>query len=129
MAAREIQAFTVTIPAGTPAAVPQVTNLTMPARIVERVEVVVPSGWNGLAGFALGAAGQPVIPYNRGAWIVASGETLAWDLADQISSGAWQLFGYNTGLFAHTLQIRFLLSLVSDQLATPGPFMLADVAL
>jgi hypothetical protein len=43
---------------------------------------------------------------------VSNGEIIDWPLEGQITSGAWQLFAFNTGKFAHTLEIRFLTDLV-----------------
>ncbi len=105
--AREVRNFAVTVPAGTQASAPQVTALTMPARIVRRVRVRVPPGPAGLVGWALGAAGQRVLPWGPNQWIVADNEAIVWDLDDQITSGAWQLQAYNTGVYAHTLYVTF----------------------
>lgn len=124
MSNREIQTFEVTIPPGTLKAAPQISNLAMPARIVNRIEIVVPPGCNGLVGFALGAAGQPVLPYNAGAFVVASGETIGWDLIGQIESGAWQCFGYNTGIYSHTLYLRFYLALPQDSAPAAPPTLI-----
>lgn len=109
--AAEIRNFVVTIAAGTPIATPQVTALTMPARIVRHVRVRIPPGPLGSVGWALGAAGVPVIPWNAGGWIVGDDETLEWDVSGQIDSGAWQLIGYNLGLNAHSVYVTFSLDL------------------
>ncbi len=108
----EVRSFAVTVPAGTPASAPQVTSLAMPARIVREIRVRIPPGPRGEVGWALGAAGVPVLPWNAGAWIVADDESIDWPLHDQISSGAWELRAYNTGAFAHTLYVQFLLDVV-----------------
>lgn len=110
--ADEIQAFQVTTPIGVSADSPLTTSLTMPPRIVKAVEIVIPEGCNGALGFALGAAGQNIIPYNAGAWIVGSGETLRWDMDKQINSGAWQVQSWNVGKYPHTLYVRFLVNYV-----------------
>jgi hypothetical protein len=109
--AREVLTFSATIPPGTRPTAPVSTAMPLGTRIVERVEFVVPSGLNGLVGFALKAGGTIVVPFGSAQWIVASGETFGWDLEDQIQSGAWQLTGYNNGVYPHTIQVRFLLSL------------------
>lgn len=103
--------FVVTVPAGTAIASPQTTKLTMPVRIIEEIEVVVPPGPSGLLGFQLGSAGEPIIPAKGGQWIISDDEKLRWPLERQIESGDWQCFAYNTGSFPHTLHIRFLASL------------------
>lgn len=107
--AREVRSFAVQVPAGTAQATPQVTDLDMPPRIVRSVRVRIPRGPNGLVGWALGAAGVRVLPFGADEWIVADDEVIEWPLDGQIDSGAWQLQAYNTGTFAHTLYLTFLL--------------------
>ena len=116
--AADVQEFGVTIPAGTAASARWSTPLTMPPRTVRRIEILVPPGSRGVMGFALGAAGTPVIPSNAGGWIVTDRAELGWDLEDQINSGAWECFGYNTGTYDHSLRIRFLLDLVDNGMST-----------
>lgn len=109
----EVRSFAVSVPAGTPASAPQITPLAMPARIVREIRVRVPPGPRGEVGWALGAAGVPVLPWNAGAWIVADDESIDWPVAGQIESGAWELRAYNTGAFAHTIYVTFLLDVVA----------------
>lgn len=111
--AREVYEFPVTFAIGTTRAAPQKTNVTMPPRIVRRVEITVPPGPRGEVGFQLGSNGTPFIPRNTTEFIVADGIEIGWDLDDQMTSGGWQVIGYNTGLFAHTLYFRFLCDLTS----------------
>lgn len=117
--AYEIRTFDVTVPAGTLASAPQVTDLTMPARIVRQVDIRIPPGPRGEVGFALGAARQAVIPYNPGQWIIGDDEVITWPLEGQIDSGAWQAILYNTGAYPHTLEFRFHLDLTGQD-ATAG---------
>lgn len=107
--ASEVQTFTCTVPAGTVQASPVTIDLTMPPRTVRRIEWFVPSGNRGLLGWAIGAAGVPIIPRNAGAWIVAEAVDRGWDFETPVNSGAWQFFGYNTGAYAHSVYLRFLL--------------------
>lgn len=115
--ATEYRAFSVTVPAGTPQATPAVTDLPMPARIVRSVRLRFPPGPQSTVGVALGAAGVQVIPYNAGGWVIGNDEVIDWPLDGQIDSGAWQLFGYNLGSYAHTIYLAFALDLVPS---TPG---------
>lgn len=109
MTAATVEAYTfdVTIPAGTAKAAPATTALQLPVRSVNHIEVLVPAGVNGVVGFRLASSGQQIVPVNSGSWVIASGEVLAWTFAQLIESGAWQLVGYNTGRYAHTLHVRF----------------------
>lgn len=109
----EIREFAVTVPAGTTAAAPQLTDLAMPARVVRSIRVRIPPGPRGNVGFRLAAAGTPIVPWNAGAWFVADDEVYDEPLDGMIDSGAWQCQAYNTGLVDHTLYIRF-------RLDTPG---------
>lgn len=102
----ELYTFDVTIPAGTAQAAPQTTAMTIPVRTVNRIEVLAPDGLNGVVGFRLASSGQQIVPVNVGAWVIASGETLEWIFSNLIESGAWQLIGYNTGAYDHTLHVR-----------------------
>jgi hypothetical protein len=110
----EVYAFDVTTPVGTLKTAPLLSNLTMPARIVRQVDIRIPAGCRGVVGFALAAAGNPILPVNPGAWIVGDNELIPWPLVDQITSGAWQVLTYNLGKYAHTLEFRF-------QCDLPGP--------
>lgn len=112
--AQEVQAFSATIPAGTPQSAPVAISLAMPPRVVRRIEWKVPPGPKGNMGFQIGMAGTQLIPYSVGAFIVADDDSEGWDLVGLPSSGAWQLLGYNTGIFAHTVYLRFLVDLPSD---------------
>lgn len=110
--AQEIRSFQVLTPTGTLAASPLVTDLSFPPRTVQQVEITVPPGPSGLVGFALGLAGQPIIPLNAGEWIVTDDERISWPLVDYPNSGAWQLTTYNLGDYDHTIYVRFLLAVI-----------------
>lgn len=110
--AAQLFEFDVTTPTGTAKAAPQVTALTMPARIVRRIVIKVPPGPNGQLGFAIGMVGAPVIPANAGAFIVTSDETIEWDVNNLPDSGAWQIISYNTGQYPHTIYTRWEVDLV-----------------
>ncbi len=121
--ATEVRNFAVTVPAGTLVAVPQITALTMPARIPRSVRVRVPPGPSGVVGWALGAAGVRVLPWGAAQWIVADNEWIEWPLDNQIRSGAWELHAYNVGSYNHTLYVTFQLDMpgrpVAAALARP----------
>lgn len=121
--AAEVRTFAALIPAGTLITAPVTVAFTMPTRLIESVEILVPPGCNGLVGFAIAAAGQPVIPYGAGQWIIANGETIKWPIENQIQSGAWSLRGYNNGVYQHTLQVRFMLGLPVQPVAPLAPIL------
>jgi hypothetical protein len=116
--AREIRAFTLTIPPGTTAANPLVQDVALPERRIDELQILVPPGPSGFVGFAVLYAGVRLIPYLSDQWIITAGESINWPLEDQPTAGDWSLAGYNTGTVAHSIYFRFLLSLTSDPAAT-----------
>lgn len=128
--AQEVQEFMVTVTAGTAIASPQVTQLALGIRIVDRIEVRIPPGPRGEVGFWLGSAGVQIIPKNLGTFIVANDEELGWDLQDFMTSGAWEVHIYNTGTYNHTLQFRFLLryTAAGATAATAQPIAASDLS-
>jgi hypothetical protein len=114
----EVRNFAVTIPAGTAIAAATVTALSMPPRVVDAIRWRVPPGPNGNVGFALATGGVTFLPYGAGQWIVANDESDRIDLSDQITSGAWQLRGYNTGTQDHTIYLTFYLRPIPQPVAT-----------
>ena len=107
----EIRNFVATIPRQTPQATPVTVSLLMPPRTVLGLALRFPPGPNGELGVRLGSSGGVIIPDNAGAWIIASDEVINWDLRDQINSGGWELTGYNTGLYDHSVYLRFIVVL------------------
>ena len=114
----EIRSFAVTVPAGTPVASPVTTAITIPARVVSAVHWKVPPGPSGNLGWRLTMNnGVAVIP-TGGGWIIADNEDATWALQAQPDSGYWEVTGYNTGTYPHTIYIDFLLDLVTDASST-----------
>jgi len=116
----EVQRFSVVVPAVTALAQAIVFPLSMPPRVVDEVEILVPPGPRGEVGFQLGSGGVQIIPVTTGAWEVTNDEVIHWPLEGQIDSGAWQLIAYNTGAFNHLIQVRFLVRLVPAAASLAG---------
>jgi hypothetical protein len=114
----EIRDFTVTIPAGTAISAHFAASLAIPPRVVTQINVRVPPGPRGEVGFSIASGGVNIIPVTSGDFIVTDNEDLIYPLEDTITSGAWQLLGYNTGSFDHTLRVYLFCDLVP--LATGG---------
>lgn len=110
--AQEIRTAQATIPAGTPLAAPVQVNIAFPPRIVRSVRWRVPRGPGGLMGWQLSSDGVPVIPIVAGTWIVADDEQDDWPLDGYPDAGNWQVTGYNTGVYPHTVYLTFLLDLI-----------------
>lgn len=117
----ELYQFAVTIPAGNGSAATTTTNMTMPVRIITQIDITLPPGLNGTVGFQIAAANQPFFPRAVGAFYVASGRTITPPIAAALESGAWQLIGYNTGKYPHTIYVDFHCALVgqADQISAP----------
>lgn len=103
----EVYSYDVTVPHGTLSTTPQVTTLAMPVRIIRWVEIIVPPGPAGRVGLRVASNRTQVIPVNVGAWLTNDNEKLRVDLETRVQSGAWQLIAYNTGIFDHTVTVRF----------------------
>lgn len=106
----QVQTFACLIPAGTPASSPAVIPTPLGQFEVNWVEWEVPAGANGVVGFYLATLGQQVIPFRVGnapIWIVSNNTHRHWDLDGQMTSGAWELVGYNTGNFNHTVTLHY----------------------
>lgn len=108
----EYKQFSVTIPAGTSIASNFTSSLAFDPRIVSQIDIRVPPGPRGEVGFKIGSGGLQIIPVSPGGFIVTDNEDLKFPLVDAITSGSWQLLAYNTGSYAHTLQIRFYCDLI-----------------
>jgi len=121
--ADEIRAFQATFPAGTLQSAPLRIPLTMPVRKIDTLEILVPPGPSGVMGFAITMGGVNVIPVQAGTYVVTDGETITWPMAGYPTSGAWQITGYNTGFFDHTVYMRWLV----DQVTGVGPQPLLTV--
>lgn len=126
--ASEIRSFQVTIPAGTPVASPFVQAIVFPPRTVTQIDWKVPPGPSGLMGWALTIAGQPVIPNNPGAYIVADNVARSWPLSGFPDQGQWQLTGYNTDIYPHTVYLDFLLEQNASPSGAPAQIAAADLS-
>ena len=128
----DIQHFTATIPAGTPAITPVTISVAIPVRTVSRIDWQTPPGHMGTMSFLLAMGGVPVLPvYGQFAYVTADGKDGSWNLSNYPDSGAWQVIGYNTGGFPHSVLLTFhcdlpvrpaqLRSLLSPYELSPSP--------
>lgn len=127
--AEVIRRFTATIPAGTAKASPVTVTMNFPPMEVVEIEVVVPPGPNGTMGFKIAQAGGQVFPFTPDDYIVTNNETIKWEIEGANTSGAWQVIGYNTGSFNHSIEVRFLLRLIDSGVSeAPAPVSNADLS-
>lgn len=107
MVGQEWREFAVLVPAGTAKEAPVTVDVSFPPRTVLSVSWRVPPGPSGLMGWALTSAGTPVIPIQPGTYIVTDDQAATFALAGYLDSGNWQVTGYNTGLYDHTVYLTF----------------------
>lgn len=117
--ADEILQFACTIPAGTLKSAPVTIPMAMTLYDVESVDVEVPSGPAGLMGFYLAIGAEPWIPHAQNSWIVWDNQSKNWPLSNQPTSYGWNLVGYNTGKYNHTITVRFHVTSVSPSPSAP----------
>ena len=127
--ADEVRLFIATIPAGTTQAAPAVVPLTMPARRVDRIDWRVPAGSQGMMGWALTMGGVQVLPTAGTPWVTGEGISGTWTVEGLPDSGAWQLTGYNTGLFPHAVYLDFHLTVPRPRYRPPTRLAPADLAM
>lgn len=124
MPGEEHHEFVVTIPAGTPVANPVTIQTRMPQRHVVGIQWTIPPGPSGKAGWRITMGGVQVIPANLGAWIIRDGNADGSELERLPSSGAWDVTGYNTGIYPHSLYVTFYVNVIRPAPVRPIPFNL-----
>ena len=70
-------------------------------------------------GWQLSSDGVAVIPVVAGTWVVADDESDDWALDGYPDAGNWQVTGYNTGVYPHTVYLTFLLDLIRPSATAP----------
>lgn len=111
---------TAVIPAGTPQSAPVTIDVSIPQLRTEAVEWHIPKGPAGLMGFRLTSGGVAVLPKALGSWIVTEAEKGSWQVEGLHDSGKWEITGYNTGTFPHTVYVRFHASPITRLAGWPG---------
>lgn len=105
--ATSVTALSGTIPAGTPKSAPHTVALSLGPFYTNMIRWRVPPGPRGNLGWYLAMGGVQVLPQNAGSFIVADDEHDEWEIEGLPDSGAWQLVGYNTGTYDHTVYLDF----------------------
>lgn len=106
----------VTCPAGISSAAPLEQTLAVPQGEVERIEIVIPSGHQGLTGIALLIASAQVLPRPEGTWLIADDRVVTLPIERLPTTGRWAARLYNQDDFEHSWHLEFLI----DELAV-GP--------
>lgn len=124
--AQRIEALPVTVPAGTGSTTPITVALPFDEGEILNIEAIIPDGCAGLVGFAFRQSSQRVIPFSTNAWIIGNNEKISWDTEGYPTGAKWDVIAYNTDIFPHTLQIRFLMNELSAP-ATTSPTLVPIV--
>lgn len=110
--AQQFRSTEVVVPAGTAKADPLIADIGFPDFVVDSISVQVPPGPLGNVGFQIASSGVQVIPWNAGEWIVTDHEVLSFPVDDFPTTGDFQLVAYNTGVYDHSLWVRFALDTI-----------------
>ena len=116
--ATSVTAVTATVPHGTPTTALVTVNLSIVPATVDKIRWRVPPGPRGNLGWYLSMGGVQVLPDVAGEFVVADDEYDDWEIDGLPDSGAWQLTGYNTGSYDHTVYLYFFTTPI--QLGTTG---------
>ena len=115
--ATEIHQFSAKIPAGTPSSAPVTVPLGQANYEIESVDVEVPPGPSGLMEFYIGLDDTQWIPFEAGEFIRWDNRTGSWDTENQVVNAGWNVVGFNTGTYDHTVTVRFH----TNPIASPQP--------
>lgn len=124
---QEVRSFQVTIPAGTTIDAPYTASVAFPPRLVEGVHWKVPPGPSGLMGWRLTMSGGTAVIPTGGGWIITDNDSDTWQLAGQPDSGYWDVTGYNTDIYDHSVYLDFLLNPIP--VAAPVTTLLSSASL
>lgn len=108
--AERIELTDVTIAAGTAIVTPARTVPVFADGELVRIEMRWPPGPSGLVGLRIGHSGQVIIPRTGAGWLITDNEVIAWDVSGYPDASKWFIDGYNTDVYPHTIQFRWLLN-------------------
>lgn len=103
------EAFAVTVAPNTPQASATTTSLVVADGYLQRVEITVPDGHNGLTGIRILSSNSQLVPFTQNTYLVANDQTLTFDLVGAIDTGNFQAQAFNGGLFQHTFYVRLFM--------------------
>lgn len=119
--ADRIERFEVLTPAGTTKASPLSTNFSFTEGIVDLMEILVPPGPSGLAGFKILHSGQVIIPRTGTNWIISDNFTHMWPLSNYPTGEKWSMQSHNTDVWNHTFYVTLHINEIpKNRLAVVG---------
>lgn len=102
-------AISVTVPAGTPIANPQVTPWKTEDKAIVSVELDIPTGHSGRTGIRIMKGDTQLIPWGFNSWIIGSGIDHDFPVGRYTPTGDVSIQAYNIGTFPHTFYLRLTL--------------------
>jgi hypothetical protein len=97
-----------TIPAGTPASALVTVDISILPVTVNRIDIRVPPGPSGLMSFALFAGGGQALPIEYGTYFTWDDVDRSFPIDGLPDGGVWEIVGYNTDIYDHTVYVDFL---------------------
>ena len=125
--AERVLEHTASIPAGTPVDDPTTISVPFDNWDVERIDLEVPPGPAGCMGFQLANNGQPWVPRTVGEWLVWDDHTETIYPTGYPNASGWQVIGYNVGLYAHAVIVRFHVNAPTVAASAPQPVVITFV--
>ena len=107
--ANRISHYTTTIPASTAKTSPHIVDIPIDFLEVTAIGCIVPKGPALQMGFAIYRSGQIVVPYEDSQWFVWDDHAETFSLTDFPTGGGWQVYGYNTGDYDHSVYTTWYL--------------------
>jgi hypothetical protein len=111
--ATDVIALSATVPAGTVPPSPAVIQLPVGTNLIDKIRWRVPPGPRGNLSWYLAMGGVQVLPQAGGGPVIADNEYAEWAIENLPDSGAWQLVGFNTGIYDHTVYLDFYVTPVA----------------
>jgi len=124
--AQEVHQYTATIPANTPKAALYTSQIALQGYEIESVDIEVPPGPSGMMGFYLARSGQQWLPFEAGEFLTWDDRYDSWYLSDQPSGVGWEVVGYNTDRYDHSVTVRFHVNSPGSN-AAPAPSALSII--
>jgi hypothetical protein len=98
--------ITFTVPAGTLPAAPFSQTWKTEDAVIADIELIVPSGHNGVTGFRVMKGDVQLLPFSRGTFLIANNYSRVFPIGTYIPTGDLKLQGYNQGVNPHSFYVR-----------------------
>ena len=119
--ATQVRQLTATIPANTPMTALVTIPISLDYVDIESIDLEVPPGPSGLMGFYIARSGQQWIPFESGEFLVWDDRFDSWYLSEQPTGSGWQIVGYNTDVYDHSVVVRFHTNPIAAPSSPPAP--------